>query len=145
VGVLEMPLAVGTVGGVARVHPTVKVARRVAHVHAAAELASLAACVGLAQNLSALRAMVAEGIQRGHMRLHARNVAVEAGATGEAIDQVAEKIASGGNVSLAAAKDALAEIDARRRESSTIPPMYAHEDGSPPILGRFRTLRDLYW
>ncbi len=145
VGVLEMPLAVGTVGGVARVHPTVKVARRVAHVHAAAELAAVAAAVGLAQNLSALRAMVAEGIQRGHMRLHARNVAVEAGATGEAIDEVAERIAASGNVSLAAAKEALAEIDSRRRESSTIPPMYAHQSGSPALLDRFRVLRDLHW
>ncbi len=145
VGVLEMPLAVGTVGGVARVHPTVKVARRVAHVHAAAELASIAAAVGLAQNLSALRAMVAEGIQRGHMRLHARNVAVEAGATGEAIDEVAEMIASRGNVSLAAAKEALAEIDSRRREASTIPPMYAEEGRAPGLLDRFRVLRDQHW
>jgi hydroxymethylglutaryl-CoA reductase len=145
VGVLEMPLAVGTVGGVARVHPTVKVARRVAHVHAAAELAALAGAVGLAQNLSALRAMVAEGIQKGHMRLHARNVAVEAGATGEVIDEVAEMIAHRGSVSLAAAKEALAEIIERRREASTIPPMYAHESGSPGLLDRFRVLRDQYW
>jgi len=144
-GVLEMPLAVGTVGGVARVHPTVKVARRVAHVNAAAELAALGAAVGLAQNLSALRAMVAEGIQRGHMRLHARNVAVEAGATGELVQEVADRIASQRTVSLAAAKEALVELENQRRAASTIPPIYAGDRGSIGLLERFRALRDQHW
>ena len=145
VGVLEMPLAVGTVGGIARVHPTVKVARRVARVNGAAELASIGAAVGLAQNLSALRAMVAEGIQRGHMRLHARNVAVEAGATGERIQEVADRIASQRNVSLAAAKEALAELEIQRRAASTIPPIYSGDVGSIALLERFRVLRDTHW
>lgn len=145
VGVLEMPLAVGTVGGVARVHPTVKVARRVAHVNAAAELAALGAAVGLAQNLSALRAMVAEGIQRGHMRLHARNVAVEAGATGELVQEVADRIARDRNVSVAAAKEALIELENQRRAASTIPPIYAAHTRSVALLERFRLLRDQHW
>jgi len=143
VGELEMPLAVGTVGGVARIHPTVKVARRVAHVNAAAELAAVTAAVGLAQNLSALRAMVAEGIQRGHMRMHARNVAVEAGASGELVHEVAERIAARRNVSLAAAKEVLAELESQRRAASTIPPLYAASTGA--LLERFRVLRDVYW
>ncbi len=71
-GVLEMPLAVGTVGGIATAHPTARAARALAGVTAAADLANLVAAVGLAQNLSALRALAGEGIQRGHMRLHAR-------------------------------------------------------------------------
>lgn len=143
VGELEMPLAVGTVGGVARIHPTVKVARRVAHVNAASELAAVTAAVGLAQNLSALRAMVAEGIQRGHMRMHARNVAVEAGASGELVQEVAERIAARRNVSLAAAKEVLAELESQRRAASTIPPLYASSTGA--LLERFRALRDHHW
>jgi hydroxymethylglutaryl-CoA reductase len=145
VGVLEMPLAVGTVGGVARVHPTVKVARRVADIASAAELAAVTAAVGLAQNLSALRAMVAEGIQRGHMRMHARNVAVEAGATGELIQEVADRIASQRNVNLAAAKAALVALEGQRRAASTIPPLYAAGSGAVNLVERFRVLRDRHW
>ncbi|MCZ7678092.1 MAG: hypothetical protein M5U28_04685 [Sandaracinaceae bacterium] len=69
---MTLPLAVGTVGGVARVHPVVGVARRVAEITDAKRLAAVCAAAGLAQNLAALRALAAEGIQRGHMRLHAR-------------------------------------------------------------------------
>lgn len=145
VGVLEMPLAVGTVGGVARVHPTVQVARRVAEIDSAAELAAAAAAVGLAQNLSALRAMVAEGIQRGHMRMHARNVAVEAGATGELVQEVADRIASQRSVNLAAAKAALRDIEGKRREASTIPPLYGAAGGAATLIERFRVLRDSHW
>lgn len=109
-GRLEIPMAVGTVGGVVRVHPTVKVALRMAEVESAADLAALVAAVGLAQNLGALRALSAEGIQKGHMRLHARNVAVEAGAVGEEVHHVAALIAERGAVRLDAARAALAEI-----------------------------------
>ena len=112
VGEMVLPLAVGTVGGVARVHPTVRVAQRIAGVASAADLASLTAAVGLAQNLGALRALAAEGIQRGHMRLHARNIAVEAGAQGAEVPQVAEAIAHEGTVTLAAARVALARLRA---------------------------------
>lgn len=144
VGEMTIPMAVGTVGGVAGVHPTVKITRRVAAVEDAAELAGLVAAVGLAQNLSALRALAAEGIQRGHMRLHARNVAAEAGATGDAIDEVARVIAENGDVSLSAAKKALADYEDRRRAASQIPEIYtAGEEGA--LLQRFAQLRESHW
>jgi len=92
VGTLEMPMAVGLIGGAARVHPTAKAAIKVLGVKSATELANAMAAVGLAQNLAALRALAAEGIQRGHMKLHARNVAANAGATGDVIDLVAAKM-----------------------------------------------------
>ncbi len=143
-GELELPMAVGTIGGVQGVHPTVQVNRRLAHVGSASELASIVAAVGLTQNLSALRALSAEGIQRGHMRLHARNLAAEAGATGDVIDEVAEAMASRGTVSLSAAKEALAQREARRHEASRIPAMY-HGEGDDSLIARFSTLRDQYW
>jgi hydroxymethylglutaryl-CoA reductase len=81
-GTLELPLAVGIVGGASRVHPTARVALNILGVTTAQELAEVMAAVGLAQNLAALRALATEGIQRGHMGLHARQVAIAAGATG---------------------------------------------------------------
>ncbi len=144
VGELELPMAVGTVGGVAGVHPEVQVTRRMARVAAAAELASITASVGLAQNLAALRAMASEGIQRGHMRMHARNIAVEAGAQGEDIEAVAAMIAEQGTVNLRAAKQALAEREAKRREASAIPAVYAASD-QRALLDRFSELRDAHW
>jgi hydroxymethylglutaryl-CoA reductase len=110
VGEMELPMAVGTVGGVAKVHPTVQAAMRIASIESAADLAGLTAAVGMAQNLGALRALAAEGIQRGHMRLHARNIATEAGARGPEVRQVAETIAAEGDVSLGAAQNALARL-----------------------------------
>ncbi len=92
VGELEMPMAVGIVGGATRVHPTAKAALRLMDVTTAAELAGIIVSVGLAQNLAALRALSTEGIQRGHMSLHARQVAIAAGATGEQIEQVATQM-----------------------------------------------------
>jgi len=106
-GRLELPMAVGIVGGIARVHPTVRVAMRLARVESAAELGALTAAVGLAQNLSALRALAAEGIQKGHMGLHARNVAVEAGAVGDEVALVAEAIAEAGTINVDAAREIL--------------------------------------
>ena len=90
VGELEMPLAVGIVGGTTRAHPTAQVALRILGVQTAGELAEVIAAVGLAQNLAALRALATEGIQRGHMRLHARQIAAAAGARGDEIEAVAE-------------------------------------------------------
>jgi hydroxymethylglutaryl-CoA reductase len=86
-GTLELPLAVGIVGGASRVHPTAKVALRIMGVTTAQELAEVMAAVGLAQNLAALRALATEGIQRGHMELHARQVAIAAGATGDLVER----------------------------------------------------------
>ena len=90
VGTLEMPMAVGIVGGATKVHPVARVALKILGVKTATELAEIMGAVGLAQNLAALRALAAEGIQYGHMRLHARNLAMMAGATPEIVDKIVE-------------------------------------------------------
>jgi len=91
-GELEMPMAVGIVGGATKVHPGAKTALKLMGVQTAGELAEIIASVGLAQNLAALRALATEGIQRGHMSLHARQVAIAAGATGDQIDMLAAQL-----------------------------------------------------
>jgi hydroxymethylglutaryl-CoA reductase len=116
-GEMTLPLAVGVVGGVVRVHPSVRSALRVADVEGARDLAQLAAAVGLAQNLGALRALAGEGIQSGHMRLHARNVSVEAGARGPEVEVVSQIIADDGLVNLDRAREVLEEL--RGRESAS--------------------------
>jgi hydroxymethylglutaryl-CoA reductase len=92
VGTLEMPMAVGTVGGATRVHPAAQACLRLMGIDSAAALAEVLVSVGLAQNLAALRALATEGIQRGHMSLHARQVAIAAGATDEQIDALVERM-----------------------------------------------------
>ena len=92
VGTLEMPMAVGIVGGATRAHPSARVNLKLMGVQTAAELAEVIVSVGLAQNLAALRALATEGIQRGHMTLHARQVAISAGAEGALVDQLAEQL-----------------------------------------------------
>ncbi len=91
-GELELPMAIGIVGGATKVHPGAKAALKLMGVKTAGELAGIATSVGLAQNMAALRALATEGIQRGHMSLHARQVAIAAGATGEMIEQVAAQL-----------------------------------------------------
>lgn len=93
VGTLEMPMAVGLVGGATRTHPLARVALKILNVQSAQELAEVAVTVGLAQNMAALRALSTEGIQRGHMALHGRNLAVIAGAVGEEVDIIARRMA----------------------------------------------------
>ena len=100
VGALEMPMAVGIIGGATRVHPAAKVALKLMGVTKARELAEIIVAVGLAQNLAAIRALATEGIQRGHMSLHARQIALAAGATGEMIERVAEQLVAERNVRL---------------------------------------------
>ncbi len=90
VGTLEMPMAVGLVGGATATHPIAKLAVKILGVKTAVELAEVIAATGLAQNLAAVKALATEGIQRGHMALHARNIAVNAGAKGEMVDKIAE-------------------------------------------------------
>ncbi|MBI5704965.1 MAG: hydroxymethylglutaryl-CoA reductase, degradative [Chloroflexota bacterium] len=92
VGTLEMPMAVGIVGGATKVHPAAQAAVKLMGVKTASELAEIIVSVGLAQNLAALRALATEGIQRGHMSLHARQVAIAAGATGDLIEKVAAQM-----------------------------------------------------
>lgn len=105
VGSLELPLQVGIIGGAVKVHPIAQIALNIMGVKTARELAEIMAAVGLAQNLAALRALVTEGIQRGHMKLHAKNLAVMAGATGELIDKVAEQMIKDGRIRFDYAKE----------------------------------------
>jgi hydroxymethylglutaryl-CoA reductase len=110
VGILEMPMAVGIVGGATRVHPGARAALKMMGVRSAAELAEIIVSVGLAQNLAALRALATEGIQRGHMNLHARQVAIAAGAQGEMIEQVAKQLVAEKNVRIDRAEQLMAEL-----------------------------------
>lgn len=110
VGTLEVPLAVGLVGGATRVHPTAQAAVTLLGVQTAAELSAVIAAVGLAQNLAACRALAAEGIQKGHMTLHARTIAASAGADGDEVGRVAERIVAEGRVRLEFAQEVLAEL-----------------------------------
>jgi hydroxymethylglutaryl-CoA reductase len=109
-GELEIPLAVGIVGGVASVSMTAKTAIKILGAKSAAELATCIAAAGLAQNLAALKALASEGIQSGHMRLHANNIAVTAGAKGREIEVVAARIAEEGTVTVHHARKILASI-----------------------------------
>ncbi|MET0790956.1 MAG: hydroxymethylglutaryl-CoA reductase, degradative, partial [Polyangiaceae bacterium] len=109
-GELELPLALGIVGGTLRVHPTARLALKLLGVTSADELAMVAASAGLASNLSALRALATEGIQRGHMSLHARSVAIAAGALGEEVELVAAHIAALNLITVEAAARALNEL-----------------------------------
>ena len=92
VGVIEMPMAVGLVGGATKIHPAAKVAVKILGVKTAAELGQIIACVGLANNLAAMKALATEGIQRGHMALHARNLANTVGAKGEILEKIVKQM-----------------------------------------------------
>lgn len=109
-GVLELPLALGIVGGTLRVHPTARLAIELSQVESAAELSQLAAAVGLASNLAALRALGTEGIQRGHMSLHARSVATAAGAVGSEVERIASLLSDSANISVDHACHLLAQL-----------------------------------
>ncbi len=111
-GAIELPVAVGLVGGATRSHPVARVNVKILGVKTATELGEVLACVGLAQNLGALRALAAEGIQRGHMALHARNVAVEAGATGPLVDVVAQRMVDERLIRLDRARQLVHELQA---------------------------------
>ena len=109
VGTLEMPLAVGIVGGATKVHPGARAALKLMGVTSAPQLAEIIVSVGLAQNLAALRALVSEGIQRGHMSLHARQVAAAAGAQGELITRIAQQLVAEKNIRIDRAEALLEE------------------------------------
>jgi len=111
---IEVPMAVGIVGGATKTHPAARIALKIMDIKSAAELAQIIACVGLAQNFAALRALATEGIQRGHMGLHARNVAVSAGATGELVDKIAEQMVKEKKVRADRAKELLEEYTKKK-------------------------------
>jgi hydroxymethylglutaryl-CoA reductase len=109
-GTIELPMAVGLIGGAVRTHPIAKIAIKILGVKTANEFAEVIAAVGLAQNLAALRALAHEGIQRGHMSLHARNIAVAAGATGDLINVVAERMVKERKIRMDRAKELIKEL-----------------------------------
>jgi len=117
VGYLEMPMAVGVIGGAVKVNPMAQLSLKILGVKTAKELAEVMGAVGLAQNLAALRALATEGIQRGHMKLHARQLAITAGATGKEVDVVVEEMIKRGAIRLDVAKEILENI--RKNPSSS--------------------------
>ncbi len=110
VGSIELPVPVGLVGGATAVHPTARAVVKILGVRSARELGELLAAVGLAQNFAALRALATEGIQRGHMELHARNYAASAGARPDEVDRVVERLVREGPIRLDRAKEILEEL-----------------------------------
>ncbi|MBS1967632.1 MAG: hydroxymethylglutaryl-CoA reductase, degradative [Chloroflexi bacterium SZAS-1] len=112
VGTIEMPLAVGIVGGATKVHPAAQTSLKLLNVKSANELAEICVCAGLASNLAAMRALATEGIQRGHMGLHARQIAMAAGAHGAEIDEIARRMVAEKQIKPARAALLLAEIRA---------------------------------
>ena len=114
VGTLEMPMAVGLVGGATKVHPVAQLSVKISGVKTATELGRIIAAVGLAQNFAALRALTKEGIQLGHMRLHARNLASAAGAQGELADKVAEAMVREKKIRFDRAKELVEELRSQK-------------------------------
>ena len=110
VGSLEMPMAVGLIGGATRVHPIAKIALKILGVNKAEDLARVMAAVGLVQNYAALKALATTGIQKGHMALHSKNVAMMAGAVGDEVDLLAKRLVEIGKIRSDAAKEELAKI-----------------------------------
>ena len=110
-GAMTLPMAVGTVGGATKVHPTAQVGMKILDVSSAGELAQIMAAVGLAQNLAAIRALATTGIQEGHMRLHARQVALAAGAKDGQVQIIADQLVHEGNIRVIRAQEILAETE----------------------------------
>ncbi|NCC35368.1 MAG: 3-hydroxy-3-methylglutaryl-CoA reductase, partial [Chloroflexia bacterium] len=110
VGTLEMPMAVGIVGGATRVHPAAQTALKLLGVKSANELAEICVAAGLASNLAAMRALACEGINRGHMGLHARQIAMAAGAHGPLVDEIVRRMVEERNIKPARAEELIAEL-----------------------------------
>jgi len=113
VGAIELPMAVSTVGPLVQSHPRVRLALRLLSVAGARELAGIMAAVGLASNLGAMRALATEGIQKGHMALHARSVSHAAGARGEEAEVLRRKLLAGGEVKIDRARELLRTLESR--------------------------------
>jgi len=122
VGTLELPLALGIVGGATRAHPMARIALKILGVQSARELAEVVVSVGLAQNLAALRALATEGIQRGHMSLHARQLAMAVGAQGEEITWIVQRMLEENNIRSERAAALLAELRQGRRSADAVTP-----------------------
>ena len=110
VGEIDIPIVAGVVGGTTNSNPIAKISLKILGVKNAQELGEIAACVGLANNFAALRAMVKEGIQKGHMKLHANNIAIIAGATHDEVPEITKKMLNENKISVARASELLKEI-----------------------------------
>jgi len=116
VGEIELPIAVGVVGGITHSHPVAQVSLKILDVKSARELSQVMACVGLANNFAALRAMVSEGIQRGHMKLHARHIAMAAGARGGLIKKLSRAMVGEHRITSSRARELIKKIHLRKRK-----------------------------
>jgi hydroxymethylglutaryl-CoA reductase len=110
IGEIELPMSVGIIGGIVNVHPMIKVCNKILGIKSARELSCIIAAVGLAQNFSAIRALASEGIQKGHMRLHAKNIASSAGVPQSKMSDVISRMVKEGNISVTRAKEILKEL-----------------------------------
>jgi len=110
VGEIELPLALGKIGGATSTHPVAKLNLKILGIETANEFGMVVASVGLAQNFAALRALATEGINRGHMKLHAKHIAIMAGATSDLIDVVARKLTESGRIDILKAKEIMASL-----------------------------------
>jgi len=119
-GAIELPMALGIVGGATQVHPTAQIALRILGVESARELSEVVAAVGLAQNFAAIRALATDGIQKGHMRLHAKQLAVAAGAPPNAVEHVVDQMIQEDNIRLERAKQ-LVQVWNDQQEGKTTP------------------------
>src|SRR5690606_6239515 len=134
VGEIELPLKVGIVGGSLQSNPTVAVNHRLVGVQSAMERAELMAAVGLAQNFSAIRALSTEGIQQGHMTLHARSVAATAGAPAEIFDTVVDRLIASGEIKVWKAREIIAEVT-REASAPAVASAKPGEDRAPLAAG----------
>jgi len=114
-GLIELPMAVGIVGGATKTNPIAQIALKILGIKTAAELAQIAAAVGLAQNFGALRALATTGIIKGHMKLHSRNIAISAGAKGELIDKIADIMVEENNVKYSRAKELIEKLQKTKK------------------------------
>ncbi len=119
IGTIELPVRVGTVGGPLESNPVVPIAMRMLHIESARELAEVLGAVGLAQNMSALRALATEGIQQGHMSLHARSVAMAAGAEQDIFEEVVERLIDSSEIKIWKAKEIIAEVQKKGKRKAT--------------------------
>ena len=116
VGEMEIPLAVGVIGGITNIHPLVKACLKILGIASSQELAMIIAAVGLAQNFSAIRALADEGIQKGHMKLHSKNIAKMAGALNDQIEDISQQMINEANISVSRAKDIIETINKTNKQ-----------------------------
>jgi len=119
IGRIELPLALGTVGGPIKIHPGVQTVFKILRIQSVHELAMVMASVGLAQNFAAVRALGSVGIQRGHMAMHARSVAATAGATADEVAEVAKALVASKEIKVEKARELLAALRAQQHKDAS--------------------------